>query len=129
MALRMATVAVGAVLALALAAGRVAATPYERAECQRYKSCNGEMCADICEIGTVVLDEWATGAQPSHGPVWCACACECVRGGERERERDGERGREKNKQAHEHTVFVLVCVCARACVSACEWACRWVRNH
>lgn len=40
--------------------GAALAVPYQKAECQRYQSCNGQMCADICEIGTVVLDPWVT---------------------------------------------------------------------
>ena len=59
-----AKIAVAAVLAVLAAAAAVLpalATPYERAECNRYQSCNGEMCVDICEIGSVVLDSWASG--------------------------------------------------------------------
>ena len=32
------------------------------AKCQRLESCNGEMCSNICKIGSVELDEWATNA-------------------------------------------------------------------
>lgn len=52
-----------ALAALALVCG-VSASEYPSppADCVRYEKCNGEMCAMICEVGTVVVDEWATAA-------------------------------------------------------------------
>jgi len=31
-------------------------------ECRRWQQCNGEMCADTCVIGSVVIDAWASSA-------------------------------------------------------------------
>lgn len=36
--------------------------PEVPAKCQRYTFCNGQMCDEICEIGTVELDPWVSGA-------------------------------------------------------------------
>ena len=48
--------------ALASCALSLSEYPLPAADCTRYEVCNGDMCADICEIGSVVLDEWATRA-------------------------------------------------------------------
>lgn len=54
-----------AAITAALVASALAGEPgqaADRADCKRVEICNGDMCATVCERGTVQVDEWVTEA-------------------------------------------------------------------